>query len=124
MAFKMKTIPELLGFNAEHSEQKSIVFETKMPKNIWGMVDMNGVININRDLSARQKAKAVMHERLHLQQIRDGVLSFNKNNYKYKPKGSNKMITIPTRLIDTKRRDLPWEASVEAKMKQIYKRKK
>jgi len=124
MAFKMKTIPELLGFNAEHSERKSIVFETKMPKNIWGMVDMNGVININKDLSARQKAKAVMHERLHLQQIRDGVLSFNKNNYKYKPKGSNKMITIPTRLIDTKRRDLPWEASVEAKMKQIYKRKK
>ena len=124
MAFKMKTIPELLGFNAEHSEQKSIVFESKMPKNIWGMVDMNGVININKDLSARQKAKAVMHERLHLQQIRDGVLSFNKNNYKYKPKGSNKMITIPTRLIDTKRRDLPWEASVEAKMKQIYKRKK
>ena len=124
MAFKMKTIPELLGFNAEHSEQKSIVFETKMPKNIWGMVDMNGVININKDLSARQKAKAVMHERLHLQQIRDGVLEFNKNNYKYKPKGSNKMITIPTRLIDTKRRDLPWEASVEAKMKQIYKRKK
>ena len=124
MAFKMKTIPELLGFNAEHSEQKSIVFETKMPKNVWGMVDMNGVININRDLSARQKAKAVMHERLHLQQIRDGVLEFNKNNYKYKPKGSNKMITIPTRLIDTKRRDLPWEASVEAKMKQIYKRKK
>ena len=124
MAFKMKTIPELLGFNAEHSEQKSIVFETKMPKNIWGMVDMNGVININKDLSARQKAKAVMHERLHLQQIRDGVLSFNKNNYKYKPKGSNKMITIPTRLIYTKRRDLPWEASVEAKMKQIYKRKK
>ena len=124
MAFKMKTIPELLGFNAEHSERKSIVFETKMPKNIWGMVDMNGVININKDLSARQKAKAVMHERLHLQQIRDGVLEFNKNNYKYKPKGSNKMITIPTRLIDTKRRDLPWEASVEAKMKQIYKRKK
>lgn len=124
MAFKMKTIPELLGFNAEHSERKSIVFESKMPKNIWGMVDMNGVININKDLSARQKAKAVMHERLHLQQIRDGVLSFNKNNYKYKPKGSNKMITIPTRLIDTKRRDLPWEASVEAKMKQIYKRKK
>ena len=124
MAFKMKTIPELLGFNAEHSEQKSIVFESKMPKNIWGVVDMNGVININKELSARQKAKAVMHERLHLQQIRDGVLEFNKNNYKYKPKGSNKMIIIPTRLIDTKRRDLPWEASVEAKMKQIYKRKK
>ena len=120
----MKTIPEVLGFNAEHSKRGSVVFERKLPKNVWGMVDMNGVININKDLSARQKAKAVMHERLHLQQIRDGVLEFNKNNYKYKPKGSNKMITIPTRSIDTRRRDLPREASVEAKMKQIYKRKK
>ena len=34
------------------------------------------------------------------------------------------MITIPMKHIDTRRRDLPWEASVEAKIKQIYKRKK
>ena len=52
MAFKMKTIPEVLGFNAEHSEQRSIVFEKKLPKNVWGMIDMNGVIEINKDLSA------------------------------------------------------------------------
>ena len=124
MAFKMKTIPEVLGFNAEHSEQRSIVFEKKLPKNVWGTIDMNGVININKNLSARQKAKSVMHERLHLQQIRDGVLKFNRNNYEFKPKNSNKMIKVPTKLIDTRRRDLPWEASVEAKMKQVYKRKK
>ena len=124
MAFKMKTIPEVLGFNAEHSEQKSIVFEKKLPKNVWGTIDMNGVIEINKNLSARQKAKAVMHERLHLQQIRDGVLKFNRNNYEFKPKNSNKMIKVPTKLIDTRRRDLPWEVSVEQKLKQIYKRKK
>jgi len=124
MAFKMKTIPEVLGFNAEHSEQRSIVFEKKLPKNVWGTIDMNGVIEINKNLSARQKAKAVMHERLHLQQIRDGVLKFDRNNYEFKPKHSNKMIKVPTKLIDTRRRDLPWEASVEAKMKQVYKRKK
>ena len=124
MAFKMKTIPEVLGFNAEHSEQKSIVFEKKLPKNVWGTIDMNGVIEINKNLSARQKAKAVMHERLHLQQIRDGVLKFDTNNYQFKPKHSNKMIKVPTKLIDTRRRDLPWEVSVEQKLKQIYKRKK
>mgnify|MGYP003111789595 FL=1 len=120
----MKTIPEVLGFNAEHSEQRSIVFEKKLPKNVWGMIDMNGVIEINKDLSARQKAKAVMHERLHLQQIRDGVLKFDRNNYEFKPKHSNKMIKVPTKLIDTRRRDLPWEVSVEQKLKEIYKRKK
>jgi|TARA_B100001769_G_C22035481_1_gene556403 hypothetical protein len=124
MAFKMKTIPEVLGFNAEHSEQKSIVFEKKLPKNVWGTIDMNGVIEINKNLNSRQKAKAVMHERLHLQQIRDGVLKFNRNNYEFKPKNSNKMIKVPTKLIDTRRRDLPWEVSVEQKLKQIYKRKK
>jgi len=85
---------------------------------------MNGVIEINKNLSARQKAKAVMHERLHLQQIRDGVLKFDTNNYQFKPKHSNKMIKVPTKLIDTRRRDLPWEVSVEQKLKQIYKRKK
>ncbi len=120
----MKTIPELLGFNAEHSEQRSIVFEKKLPKNVWGTIDMNGVIEINKNLSARQKAKAVMHERLHLQQIRDGVLKFDANKYEFKPKNSNKMIKIPMRLIDTRRRDLPWEVSVEQKLKEIYKRKK
>ena len=124
MAFKMKTIPEVLGFNAEHSEQKSIVFERDLPKKVWGMIDMNGVIEINKNLSARQKAKAVMHERLHLQQIRDGVLKFDMNKYQYKPKDSKKMVTIPMKHIDTKRRDLPWEKSVEQKLKQIYKRKK
>ena len=85
---------------------------------------MNGVIEINKNLSARQKAKAVMHERLHLQQIRDGVLKFDANKYEFKPKNSNKMIKIPMRLIDTRRRDLPWEVSVEQKLKEIYKRKK
>jgi hypothetical protein len=124
MAFKMKTIPEVLGFNAEHSEQKSIVFEKKLPKNVWGTIDMNGVIEIDKNLNSRQKAKAVMHERLHLQQIRDGVLKFNRNNYEFKPKNSNKMIKVPTKLIDTRRRDLPWEVSVEQKLKEIYKRKK
>ena len=119
----MKTIPELLGFNAEHSERKSIVFETKMPKNIWGMVDMNGVININRDLSARQKAKAVMHERLHLQQIRDGVLRFDTNNYYYTPVKNKKTMVIPNKMIDTRSRNLPWEVSVIKTMKKNNRKK-
>lgn len=123
MAFKMKTIPEVLGFNAKHSEQRSMVFERDLPKKVWGMVDMNGVIEINKDLSARQKAKAVMHERLHLQQIRDGVLKFDRNNYTYQPHKCKPAMVIPTKLIDTRRRDLPWEVSVIKTMK-TKKRKK
>jgi len=123
MAFKMKTIPEVLGFNAKHSEQRSMVFERDLPKKVWGMVDMNGVIEINKDLSARQKAKAVMHERLHLQQIRDGVLKFDRNNYTYQPHKGKPAMVIPTKLIDTRRRDLPWEVSVIKTMK-TKKRKK
>ena len=119
----MKTIPEVLGFNAEHSERGSVVFEKKLPKNVWCMVDMNGVIEINKDLSARQKARAVQHERLHLQQIKDGVLKFDRNNYTYQPHKGKPAMVIPTKLIDTRRRDLPWEVSVIKSMK-TKKRKK
>ena len=37
---------------------------------------------------------------------------------------NDKIITIPMKHIDTRRRDLPWEATVEKKIKQIYKHKK
>lgn len=122
----MKTIPELLGFNAKHSERKSMVFEKELPKGVWGMIDMNGVIEINKNLNKKQKAEAVKHERMHLQQIKDGVLKFDSNNYYYKPNKSGPTKIIPNEKIDTRSRKLPWEASVEKAMRyhKTKKRKK
>lgn len=123
MAFKMKTKAELLGYNAEHSKQKSVVFERDLPKNVMGTIDMDGTIEINKNLSARQKAKAVMHERLHLQQIRDGVLRFDTNNYYYTPVKNKKTMVIPNKMIDTRSRNLPWEVSVIKTMKKNNRKK-
>ena len=50
MAFKMKTKAELLGYNAEHSKQKSVVFERDLPKNVMGTIDMDGTIEINKNI--------------------------------------------------------------------------
>jgi hypothetical protein len=122
MAFKMKSIAQLLGFNAKYSKQKSFVFESKLPKKVRGMIDMNGRIDVNKNLSEKQKAETVAHERLHLQQMRDGVLKFDRNNYYYKPKVNGFTLIIPTKLVDTRRRDLPWEESVIQKIKKLKKK--
>ena len=48
MAFKMKSIAELFDFNEKHSIPGSIVVEKQMPKNVWGQIDINGKIEINK----------------------------------------------------------------------------
>jgi hypothetical protein len=112
MAFKMKDISELFNFNKEHSIQGSTVVEKKMPKNVWAQIDINGKIDLNKNLNKKQKKEAVNHERQHLKQIRTGVLRFDMNNYYYKPK-PNKYFVIPNSKIDPKSRKLPWEASIK-----------
>ena len=52
--------------------------------------------------------------------LNDEVISIgtiDSNNYYYRPKVNGKTIIIPNELIDTKRRDLPWEESVIQKLK-------
>ena len=112
MAFKMKDISELFNFNKEHSIQGSTVVEKKMPKNVWAQIDVNGKIDLNKNLNKKQKKEAVHHERQHLKQIRTGVLHFDMNNYYYRPK-PNKYFVIPNSKIDPRSRKLPWEASIK-----------
>ena len=83
MAFKMKSIGELLGFSEKYSKPNSIVFEKNLPPRVMGEIDMNGVITIDGSMPEKQKASTVAHERGHLKQIRTGVLRFDTNNYYY-----------------------------------------
>ncbi len=53
----MKSIAELFDFNEKHSIQGSIVVEKQMPKNVWGQIDINGKIEINKNLTEKQKIK-------------------------------------------------------------------
>ena len=46
----MKSIAELFDFNEKHSIPGSIVVEKQMPKNVWGQIDINGKIEINKKL--------------------------------------------------------------------------
>ena len=117
MAFKMKTIAQLLGLSEKYSKPSSVVLEKNLPPGVMGEIDGNGTITIDGRLSEKQKAKTVAHERGHLKQIRTGVLRFDTNNYYYKPKLSGKTIVIPNSQIDPRRRDLAWEASLKRKKK-------
>ena len=112
MAFKMKSIGELLGFSEKYSKPNSIVFEKNLPPRVMGEIDMNGVITIDGRMPEKQKASTVAHERGHLKQIRTGVLRFDTNNYYYNKTG-RKPLVIPNSQIDPRRRDLPWEKDLK-----------
>ena len=112
MAFKMKTIAQLLGLSEKYSKPSSVVFEKNLPPGVMGEIDANGTITIDSRLSEKQKAKTIAHERGHLKQIRTGVLHFNTNNYHYKKTGRKPLI-IPNSQIDPRDRNLPWEKELE-----------
>ena len=112
MAFKMKTIAQLLGLSEKYSKPSSVVFEKNLPPGVMGEIDANGTITIDSRMTEKQKAKTIAHERGHLKQIRTGVLHFDTNNYYYKKTGRKPLIK-PNSQINPKRRDLPWEKALE-----------
>ena len=72
MAFKMKSIAELFDFNEKHSIPGSIVVEKQMPKNVWGQIDINGKIDINKKLTKKQIEYA-MNDVLYLSEIKNSL---------------------------------------------------
>ena len=54
---------------------------------------------------------AVSHETEHLQQMKEGLLRYDHNNYYYRKDNKSPIQTIPVSQIDTHDRDLPWEKS-------------
>ena len=120
MAFKMKKVNQVLGLHEKSNHLNKVIKEVSMPDSrIHGYIDENKTIFINKNLGRKEKSLAIKHENLHKQQMLDGRLKFDSLKYHWKPMGSNKTFIFPTKSIDTKRRDLPWEAEVENKIKKM-----
>ena len=62
MAFKLKTLGQVLDFSDKYSTGDYIVKEKKLGKFTLGEINPNGVIDIAKDISPALKRKAVKHE--------------------------------------------------------------
>ena len=109
MAFKLKTLGQVLDFSDKYSTGDYIVKEKKLGKYTLGEINPNGVIDIEKDMSPALKRKAVKHEVDHLYQMRRGEMRFDHNNYYYRESITSPIQRIPSSKINTYDRTLPWE---------------
>lgn len=109
MSFKLKNTYEVFGYNKQYSNGDRLVTEKKLPKDVYGQINPNGVIEINKDISNKNKKRAVAHEQVHLNQMKEGRLRYDHNNYYYRTSSTSPIQVIPVSKINTKDRNLPWE---------------
>ena len=99
----------MFGYNKDYSNGDRLVVEKKLPKDVYGQINPNGVIEINKDISPRNKKRAVAHEQVHLDQMNKGQLKYDSQNYYYRKDSASPIQVIPASQINTHDRDLPWE---------------
>ncbi len=110
MSFKLKNKYEMFGYHKDYSNGDRLVVEKKLPKDVYGQINPNGVIEINKDISPKNKRRAVAHEQVHLDQMNKGLLRYDHNHYYYRKNMAAPIQVIPVSKIDTHDRSLPWES--------------
>ena len=55
MPFKLKNMYEMFGYDKKYSNGDRLVVEKKLPKEVYGQLNPNGVIEINTDLSPKKQ---------------------------------------------------------------------
>ena len=112
----MKTVNEVLSLHPTSNQNDNVIRLTHMPtKRHWGYIDEKQTIFVNKDISPKQMQETIRHEKVHKKQMQEGRLKFHSNFYEWKGKKSKVIQKIPTKMIDTKRRDLPWELEADGK---------
>lgn len=77
MAFRMKKKSEVFGFNEELSTFDTPVFEKKLEEGIAAEANRDGTIFVDKSLSPLKKAQAVKHEKVHIDQMKQGRLQYD-----------------------------------------------
>ena len=115
MAFKLKPFNMLLNLHPSSNKLDNVIKLVDAPKKVWGYIDENKTIHVNKDITPKQMARTIAHEQVHKKQMNEGRLEFSSLTYKWRPKRGGKQYVIPTKFINTKSRKLPWEVEAEKK---------
>jgi hypothetical protein len=104
MAFKMVAPP--------YGMDNTPIYSMDMEDNILGMAQSNGTILINKNISPLElrKSKTISHEKVHINQMRRGDLSYTDNDVTWKGKKYSRAT------MEEGNKKLPWE--MEAYKKQ------
>lgn len=103
-----------MAFKLRSSDKKidnTPIYRVDMEDAILGMANKNGSILINKNLSPLQEKKVIDHEKIHVDQINRGDLTYDDKNVYWKGKKYSR------KSMDEGNRRLPWEKEAYAKTK-------
>lgn len=103
-----------MAFKLRSSDKKidnTPIYRVDMEDGVLGMANKNGSILINKNLSPLQEKKVIDHEKIHVDQINRGDLTYDDKNVYWKGKKYSRKI------MDEGNRRLPWEKEAYAKSK-------
>lgn len=103
-----------MAFKLRSSDKKidnTPIYRVDMEDGILGMANKNGSILINKNLSPLQEKKVIDHEKIHVDQINRGDLTYDDKNVYWKGKKYSR------KSMDEGNRRLPWEKEAYAKTK-------
>lgn len=103
MAFKLRS--------SDKEIDNTPIYRVDMEDGILGMANKNGSILINKNLSPLQEKKVIDHEKIHVDQINRGDLTYDDKNVYWKGKKYSR------KSMDEGNRRLPWEKEAYAKSK-------
>jgi hypothetical protein len=109
MGFKLKDFSALVGIDKETSSYDTPVFKKELEGSILAEANNNGTIFIDKALKGKAKEEAIKHEKVHLDQMKQGRLQYNDNEVIWK-----KDTCSPTRVykrlnMNEGAKSLPWE---------------
>ena len=103
-----------MAFKLRSSDKKidnTPIYRVDMEDGVLGMANKNGSILINKNLSPLQEKKVIDHEKIHVDQINRGDLTYDDENVYWKGKKYSR------KSMDEGNRRLPWEKEAYAKSK-------
>ena len=115
--FKLKDKSTLFGINKEASTHSTPVFEKNLAPGVQAEANRDGTIFVQKGLSQKQINDAVEHEKVHLDQMSQGRLSYDQNTVTWKKDTKSPARVYKRSHMMEGAHNLPWEKEAYQKTK-------
>lgn len=113
----MKTKGTLFGIDQSMSTCDTPVFDKKLDPGIGAEANRDGTIFVDKNLNQSKKKEAVAHENLHLEQMKQGKLSYTNDTVTWKKDTRSPARVYKREMMAEGAKALPWEKEVYDKTK-------
>lgn len=107
--FKLKDKSTLFGINKEASEFGTPVFEKELEPGVEAEANRDGTIFVQKGMSQNKINDAVLHEKVHLNQMSQNRLNYTEDAVMWKPTTKTPMKLFSRKLMAEGAYNLPWE---------------